>query len=162
MRWLVVVLTLCSCSARQAPVARSVGKVLALGGVAGLIGSSLASRFTGHGQELLLGFSIASGTGIVTYAAGDLSQPEIVWVPEPIPQRNHRWAKILTERAFGAARDGRCARVRRLERRVHNYDSAWHDVVFMKDPAVLKCLSVPSPTVDPPPQLPDATPLSPP
>lgn len=170
----VLAVPLAGCTARQAPVARTVGKVLSVGGVLGLVGSALGARFTGHGQELLIGFSVISGVGIGTYAAGDLSQPDIVYKQETLPQRHHRWAKILTERAAGAARDGRCARVRRLEARVHRYDAAVHDVIFMRDPEILRCLGQPAPESglfpseqpgppDPTPVVrPDPTPIVPP
>lgn len=157
-----------ACTAKQAPVARTVGKVMSVGGVLGLVGGALGARYTDHGQEVLVGFSIVSGIGIVTFAAGDLSQPEIVYRQETLPQRHHRWAKILTERAAGAARDGRCARVRRLEARVQRYDPAVHDLIFMRDPEILRCLDQPAPesglfpTDQPAPIVTPETPLVPP
>lgn len=141
----LAVLSLGGCTAKQAPVARTVGKVLSIGGVIGIVGGALGARFTGHGQELLVGFSVVSGVGIATYAFGDLSQPEILYKQETLPQRHHRWAKILTERAGGAAREGRCARVRRLEARVQRYDPAVHDLIFMRDPEILRCLGQAAP-----------------
>lgn len=134
-----------ACTAKQAPVARSIGKVMSIGGVLGIIGSTLGARYTHHGDDMLMGFSIVSGLGLVGYAVAELSQPVVVYREETIPERHHRWAKILTERAAGAARDGRCARVRRLEPRVQRYDAAVHDLVFMRDPEILKCLSEPAP-----------------
>ena len=166
--WLPLLVT--SCTPKQAPLARSVGKVMSIGGVLGIIGSTLAGPYIDQGDDMLKAFSIVSGLGLVTYAAAEMSQPEVVWKKEPLPQRNHRWAKILTERAAGAARDGRCARVRRLEPRVHKYDAAVHDLVFMRDPEILRCLSQPAPASglypdgSAPPVVipPDATPIAPP
>jgi hypothetical protein len=60
------------------------------------------------------------------------------------------WAKVLTERAQGAARDGRCPRVRRLEIRVRGYDRELHDFVFMRDPEILKCMTISEPPAEPP------------
>ena len=82
-----------------------------------------------------------SAVGIIGYAIGELGDPTFGGPPpETIAQRNRRWAKILTERAAGAAREGKCARVRRLEIRVHIYDPEIHDFVFMRDPEIARCL----------------------
>lgn len=148
-----------ACTARTAEPARTAGKWMSIGGVVGLVGTALTARFTGHGQELLLGFSVVSGVGLVTYATAEITQPQVHWKEESEPQKYSRWAKILTERAAGAARDGRCARVRRLEPRVNRYDAAVHDLVFMRDPEILRCLSAPAPASG---LYPDATESSPP
>ena len=157
-------------------MARRVGKVGSIGGVVGLIASAFASRLIDQGDELLVGFSVISALGIVTYAVGELSQPpQVVYKVETLTERHHRWAKILTERAMGAARDGRCARVRRLEARVARYDPAVHDLVFMRDSEILRCLEAPAgappapaatpgelpplPPPDPPPPTDPAPPL---
>jgi hypothetical protein len=137
---LCLVVAVGACTPAQAPTARKVGKVLALGGVAGLIAAATTSTVFDHTHELIIGFSVISATGIGLYAAGELATPEET--KETVPQRNHRWARILTERAAGAARDGRCPRVRRLESRVRVYDREIHDFVFMRDPEILKCMTL--------------------
>jgi hypothetical protein len=129
-----------ACTPAQAPTARKVGKVMAIAGVAGLIAAATTSTIFDHTQELVFGFSVISATGIGMYAAGELSAPDEP--AETMPQRHHRWARILTERAAGAARDGRCPRVRRLESRVRGYDREIHDFVFMRDPEILKCMTL--------------------
>jgi hypothetical protein len=140
---LCLVLAAGACAPAQAPTARRVGKVMSIGGVAGLIG---ASAFSGseYTRELVFTFSLTSAIGIGLYAAGDLSGGGGYEQVETIPARNHRWAKILTQRAAGAARDGRCPRVRRLEVRVRTYDREVHDFVFMRDPEILKCMTLSS------------------
>ena len=135
---LPLLLMLGCCTPAQAPAARKIGEVLALGGVVGLIGSAVASHLTDHTGEFIAGFSVISAVGIGMYAAGDLAGPS--GRSETPRERNHRWAKILTARAAGAARDGRCARVRRLEVRVLTYDQEVHDFVFMRDPEIVKCM----------------------
>ena len=159
-------LALCSalastaCSPAQAPIAKTTGKIAAIGGVVGLIATALSTRWVDTTDEMLIAFSVVSGLGIVTYAWGELSEDPVV-IRETIPERHHRWAKILTERAAGAARDGRCARVRRLESKVQKYDSEVHDFVFMRDPEILRCLEeqqTPSVIVTPPPLLPAPAP----
>ncbi len=139
---LCVALALSACTPAQAPKARQVGQVLSLAGVAGLVITAATTSILGgaNTKALLIGFSATSAVGIGTYAAGDLADPGGP-KPETIPQRNHRWAKILTQRAMGAAREGRCPRVRRLEIRVRIYDPDIHDFVFMRDAEILACLT---------------------
>ncbi|MEJ7597008.1 MAG: hypothetical protein WKG01_03780 [Kofleriaceae bacterium] len=151
-----------ACSPAQAPRAMAIGKVTAIGGVIGLIATAVSTRYVSTTEEMLIGFSLVSGLGIVTYAWGELSAEPVV-KRETLPERHHRWAKILTERAAGAAREGRCARVRRLEGKVRMYDAEVHDFVFMRDPEILRCLeetAVPSPTPDVPPQV-EPAPITP-
>jgi hypothetical protein len=151
VRALCVVLVLGACTPAQAPKARTAGKWMSIGGVGGLIGTAFAARTTGDSTAYFIDvFSLMSVIGIATFAAGDLSTPASI--KETIPERNTRWARILTERAFGAARDGKCPRVRRLETRVRFYDRDVHDFMFMRDPAIQKCMN-PEPD---PPQVPDA------
>jgi hypothetical protein len=146
-----------ACTPAQAPMARKVGEGLSIGGVVGLIASAAMVHINTHTDEFMVGFSVISAVGIGMYAAGDLTTPDAI--RETIPERNHRWAKILTERAAGAAREGRCPRVRRLQVRVRGYDREIHDFVFMRDPEILKCLVLPTeptePTESEPVQVPD-------
>jgi hypothetical protein len=139
---LLVSFAIGACTPAQAPTARKIGKVLAIGGVVGLIGTAATNGLTGYTSEILLSFSGVSAVGIGTFAAGELAAPGTI--SETMPERNTRWAKILTERAAGAARDGRCRRVQRLEVRVRTYDPEIHDFVFMRDPEILKCLAEPA------------------
>lgn len=112
--------------------------VMSLAGVVGLIASASASAVADT-HDLVLGFSALSAIGIGTYAVADLSDPPKGVPPETEDQKLRRWARILTSRAEGAARDGNCGRVRRLEKRVHLYDREVHDFVFMRDPEIMKC-----------------------
>jgi hypothetical protein len=134
------------CTTSTAPKARTFGKVVSIGGVVGVIGSSALTKVSDAAPEVMAGFAVVTLVGMLAFAAGELALPQMVDA-ETIPERNHRWARILTERAAGAARDGRCPRVRRLEVRVRGYDREVHDFVFMRDPEILKCLSpAPEPT----------------
>jgi hypothetical protein len=119
---------------------------MAIGGVAGIVGSALATRFSDHANEMLLGFEVISAVGVGTYAYAELTYPHSAYIAETTRDKHRRWAKILTERASGAAREGRCARVRRLEPRVHSYDREVHDFVFMRDPEIMRCLGSAPPT----------------
>ncbi len=150
MRAVVLALAIAGCSPAHAPKARTAGKVMSLTGVGGLIVAAFAAGFTGDAtREIVAGFSILSAVGIGTYAVGDLSQPS-GGHEETVPQRHHRWARILTDRAYGYARDGRCHRVKHIETRVRFYDRDLHDFVFMRDPEIVKCLTVPPSTVESP------------
>ena len=80
----------------------------------------------------------------MTFAIAELSEPPSGGTPETRQQMHTRWAKILTERAGGAAREGNCKRVRRLEKRVDVYDREVHDFVFMRDPEIVRCLETPT------------------
>lgn len=143
-RWAVWLAVCAGCTHAQATHARTAGEVMALTGVAGIIGGVLATRATPRGHDLVLDFSLVSAAGIITYAIGELDDPALAAAPPETPeQRHHRWAKILTQRASGAAREGNCERVRRLEIRIRDYDPEIHDFVFLRDPEIARCLSAP-------------------
>jgi hypothetical protein len=151
-RWVVAMLARCllclaiaaGCTHEQSRHAMLAGEIMSLTGVAGLIGGVLASPHTSHGRDLIVGFSVVSAAGILLYAIGEIEDPAFASpTPENDEQRNHRWAKILTQRAAGAAREGNCDRVRRLEVRVRAYDPELHDFVFLRDPEIARCLSAP-------------------
>jgi hypothetical protein len=132
------------CTHGQAIRARLAGEVMAITGVAGIVGGVLATHATPRGDDLVTGFSLLSAAGILTYAIGELNDPARAGPPsETLEQRHRRWAKILTQRAAGAAREGHCDRVRRLELRVRDYDPELHDFVFLRDPEIARCLSAP-------------------
>ncbi len=137
---LALVVALAGCSHANAPKARLAGEILSIGGVLGLVGGGLMSRYTGHTAEVMATFSVTSAIGIGLYAAGELTDPQFGPAPETTAHKHTRWAKILTERAAGAAREGNCKRVRRLEKRVDVYNREVHDFVFMKDPEIVRCL----------------------
>jgi len=160
----LLALALAACTPAQAPAMRTSGKLMALGGVAGIVGAAFATSVTDSADDMLIGFEVVSALGILTYAYAELTWPRVRYIQETTEERNRRWAKILTERAGGAAREGRCARVRRLEVRVQKYDRVIHDLVFMKDAEILKCLEAGPPSLEAPssdaPSSPNAAPWS--
>ncbi|MGE0867831.1 MAG: hypothetical protein AB7P03_04690 [Kofleriaceae bacterium] len=137
---LVAVLVVAACRPAHVPIARRTSQVMAIGGVVGLVGVAIATRHRDVPDELLYGFSAISALGIIGYAIIELNYPPAGSAPETEAQKHRRWAKILTERAAGAAREGKCPRVRRLERRVRRYDPEVHDFVLMRDPEIVRCL----------------------
>lgn len=137
-----------SCTHEQARHAMLAGEIMSLTGVAGLIGGVLATPHLppGHGRDLIVGFSIVSAAGILIYAIAEIDDPAAGSPPpESDEQRNHRWAKILTQRAAGAAREHDCDHVRRLEPRIRAYDPEVHDFVLLADPDVVRCLQPAAP-----------------
>jgi len=141
-------LALGACLPAHAPAVRKVGMVSSIAGVVGLMGSALVQSYINTDQALA-GFSILSGVGIAVFAYGEIYLPPAGPEPETLTAKHRRWAKILTTRASGAAREGRCPRVRRLEKRVNVYDREVHDFVFMRDAAIVVCLAGPVPAADP-------------
>lgn len=137
-----------ACQPHHGPVIRKVGMVSSIAGVVGLMGTALVQSYA-NSDTMLAGFSMMSGLGIVVFSYGEIYLPAPGPEPETVTEKHRRWAKILTTRASGAAREGRCPRVRRLEKRVNVYDREVHDFVFMRDSAILKCLGGPVPVTDP-------------
>lgn len=159
-----LVLTSAACLPQHAPAARRVGMVASVAGVVGLMATAALQSYV-RPDEMLAAFSVMSGGGIVLFAMGELGQPPKGPRQETESEKHSRWARILTERASGAAREGRCPRVRRLEKRVNVYDREVHDFVFMRDAAILKCLDGALPGVageeaaaEPPPAVEEACP----
>ena len=150
-RALIAVLVLAAaCTRTTAPKARLAGMILSVSGVIGLIaGAATQGYHDGNTAEIMGAFSITSAVGIGLYAGGELLDPALDVKPETVPEKHRRWAKILTQRAGGAAREGNCPRVRRLERRVNVYNRDVHDFVFMRDPEIMKCLEGGRPTEPP-------------
>jgi hypothetical protein len=141
-RWVAcLTLAAAACTRAQAPRLRLASEIAALGGIAGVIASAAATAATEDAEPFVAGFSVVSAAGIITYAVSVLSDAGPP--AETVEQRHRRWAKILTERAAGAAREGKCPRVRRLQARVRQYDPEVHDFVFLRDPEILRCLQSP-------------------
>lgn len=146
-RALMLGLLCAGCSAAQHPGVGRAGMVMAITGVAGIVASATIGQKTSQGDEMMIGAEALSAAGIVLFASHEMSGPEIVYKQESLEHKHTRWARVLTEHAVGAARDGNCARVRKWEPRVRVYDVNVHDLVFMRDPEILRCLepAIPEP-----------------
>ncbi len=141
---LTTMLLLAACTPAQVPLAKTITESMALGGVGGLVAVGIGEHETSANlQPIGVGAAVLSAAGILGWALLDLADHHGSPPPETIAQRNHRWAKILTDRASGAARENKCARVKRLEARVHVYDTEIHDFVFMRDQEIVRCLQQP-------------------
>ncbi len=116
--------------------------VASIGGVVGLTTGAAMSAIA-ETEKVVAMFSVISAIGIGLYAAGELTDPSFETRAETTAEKHHRWARILTERAFRYAREGNCPRVRRVEKRVSFYDRELHDFVFMRDEEIAKCMNAP-------------------
>ena len=145
MRGFALVL-LAGCTPAQVATGKTVTEVMAVAGTAGLVGTSvLAWESRADVRPAYLASAAVSAIGIIGYAVIELElEHERGRAPETPRQMHTRWARILTERAAGAARGGNCARVRRLEQRVRVYDTEVHDFVLMRDPEIVRCLETPA------------------
>jgi hypothetical protein len=141
---LAVVVATGSCTHAQAPKARLAGEVMAIAGVVGMIAAGVIAKTSSYDSTWMSeGSAVVSIFGIATFATGDLTGGPDDGAPSwPV---RHRWAKVWIERAQVAARGGNCERVQSIEPRVFRLDPQAHDIVFMRDPDVLKCLM---PTTD--------------
>jgi len=142
---LLLLTVLASCTHAQSSFAMNAGEAMALGGVAGIVGSIAAQPLTSSDLRPVTDvFCVTSAVGIVMYAIVELSQPEFQErggeSPEQALRREHRWARTWTERAQIAARLKKCERVRLIEPKVLRLDPELHDLVLMQDPDVLACL----------------------
>lgn len=133
--------------------------VSSIAGVIGLMATAVVQAYTTKTDDMVAGFSLLSGGGILLFAAGELSLPDRGPRRETETEKFSRWARILTSRAAGAAREGHCPRVRRLEKRVNVYDREVHDFVFMRDAAILACLGGAPPGLEPGAAEPPSSPL---
>ena len=147
-RLTVAALALAACTPAQVPLGKTITEAMAIGGVVGLVGFGLGAHATERDLTPLgEAAAVVSALGILGWAILDL-QLDTGPGPETIAQRHTRWARILTQRAAGAARESRvrakhCARVKRLEIRVRTYDPEIHDFVLMRDAEIVRCLQEP-------------------
>jgi hypothetical protein len=144
----LVTLAVSACLPAHAPATRKIGMITSITGVLGMMATAVVQRYA-DSDEALTVFTTMSAGGILVFAVGELSMPPKGPRPETETEKHRRWARILTERASGAAREGRCPRVRRLEKRVNVYDREVHDFVFMRDARIVECLTGTPPIADP-------------
>ncbi|HET9623847.1 MAG TPA: hypothetical protein VFP84_20890 [Kofleriaceae bacterium] len=138
MRWLIVIaLVATGCTRASAPRARLAGEIASLTGVGGIVASASLTGVSGDFKKAVIGFSVLTLVGMVTYAVGELTDPS---ADDPALE-HQRWARELTRQAARDARAGKCADVRQLEPRVRGYDAEVHDLVFMRDPEIARCLA---------------------
>lgn len=85
-----------------------------------------------------IGFGAIATGALVTYLVADLYDED---EPKGTAQsRADEEAWAMTKRAREAARKGDCERVKKIEPVLAAKDKSFHDVVFMRDVAIAKCL----------------------
>ena len=142
-RLTALALLLAACTPAQVPLGKTVFEIMALGGVGGMMATGVVAHATDANlAPLEVAFSVSSAVGIIGWAILEL-QFDQGPAPETLVETHHRWARILTQRAAGAARENQCKRVKHIETRVRVYDSEFHDFVFMRDQEIVRCLQEP-------------------
>lgn len=120
-------------------------------------------------------FGLSARSGLINVSACrrhnkelyDQQQAAATAPPQVSPARRDAWQ--LTKQAAIAARNGDCATVAALEQVVLGLDTEFHGTVFMRDPAIVRCMqSVETPVTPPgetqpapPPTAPPAAPVAP-
>jgi hypothetical protein len=150
LRLAALALVSTSCTPAQAPIARKTGAVFAIGGVAGLVTSGVIAKASDIDMTYVsIGAALVSLAGMAVFAVGDLSGhptgTAVAAADEPDGATKHRWAQTWLDRAQEAARRGDCERVQSIEPRIRRLDAELHDVVFMRDPDIVKCLHATEP-----------------
>ena len=146
MRWLLVIaLCLSGCGPQKSPKTMRYAEITLTGSLVGVLASSLAVAATSQHPDLktaMIGVDIGFGSlalgSLLVYLVADIYDEE---PPSQSAQtRADEEAWEMTKRAREAARAGDCGRVKKIEPTVKAKDPSFHDVVFMRDAAILRCL----------------------
>ncbi len=145
MRGLVLTLTLLGCTQTQARKAHRAGEVATAGGLIGVLVSvttaSLAPAYEDTLTTVGLVFVPVSLLGALVYIATDEESREVHHGPL-VTRREHarETAWELTKQAKTAARAEDCTQVQAIDPRVRDLDHDFHNVVFLRDAAIQRCL----------------------
>jgi len=144
VRCLAIILALAACGPQKSPRTMHYAELTIGASLIGVLATSLGAAATaGTGAKDVLigadiGFGCAAGVALGVYLVAD------VYDEEPKAQSAQSQADEaawdLTKRAREAARTGDCARVKKIEPAVKDKDPSFHDVVFMRDAAIQRCL----------------------
>jgi hypothetical protein len=111
----------------------------------GVIAASAGVAVSGSNhtaKDALIGVDI--GFGAIALGAVGVYLVADIYDEEPKNQSAQSMADEaaweMTKRAREAARAGDCARVKKIEPVVKQKDPSFHEVVFMRDAAILRCL----------------------
>ncbi len=144
--WLfgVLAVALVGCGPQKSPRTMWYAQWTIAGSLVGVLGASAgvaATAGTGAKDTLIgvdIGFGAVAVGALLVYLVADIYDEE--------PQNQSAQSKAdeeawqMTKRARDAARAGDCARVKKIEVAVRDKDKGFHDVVFMRDVAIQKCL----------------------
>lgn len=144
MRCLALILALAACGPQKSPKTMRYAEITIGASLVGVLATSLATSAaagTGAKETLIgvdIGFGVVAVGALVTYLVADIYDEEPPSQSAQSKADDAAWD--LTKRAREAARTGDCARVKKIEPVVKAKDPSFHDVVFMRDAAILRCL----------------------
>jgi hypothetical protein len=139
----LLALTACGPKQDQSPRTMRYAQMAIVGGLIGVLGTSLGvAATTGGTKDALIatdiGFGGVTAGALAVYLIADAYdvEPPV----ESAQQRADDEAWQMTKRAKDAARAGDCERVKKIAPTVQAKDASFYDVVFMRDAAIQKCL----------------------
>lgn len=131
-----------ACGPQHAPVTMKWSERVLVGSLFGVLATSLgAAASKGSTKDAFVAADVSFGAlglgSVVVYLFADASD-----TGRPMTEREIRQDQAwqLTKRARTLARQGKCDRVREIEPRVEQLDPSFHDVVFVRDVAIARCL----------------------
>jgi hypothetical protein len=146
VRWLLVIaLCLSGCGPQKSPRTMHYAQLTLTGGLIGVLASSLAVAATSQHPDVkdaMIGVDIGFGAiavgSLLVYLVADIYDEEPPSQSAQTKADEEAWE--MTKRAREAARKGDCERVKKIEPTVKAKDPSFHDVVFMRDVAIQRCL----------------------
>lgn len=145
MRGILLSLALLGCTQTQARKAHRAGEITTAAGLLGMLASVTSAAVTPAYEDTLIKVGIVfvpvSLLGALVYIATDEQAREVHHAPLVTHREQAReaaWA--LTKQAATAARDEDCTQVQAIDPRVRDLDLDFHNVVFMRDVGIQRCL----------------------
>ena len=145
MRGVVLCLALLGCTQTQARKVHRAGEIATAGGLLGMLASVTAASVTPAYEDTLIKVGIVfvpiSLLGALVYIATDEQAREVQHRPiVSVREQARETAWTLTKQAATAARADDCTEVQELDPRVRDLDLDFHNVVFMRDVGIQRCL----------------------
>ena len=146
MRWLLVIALVGCTSSTQARRTQRVSEFTLVGGMFGLLGTSVGAALDSHDSGTLMALGAAcvpivlASTIVYIVADGKIEAPR-----EAQPSGRAEIAMQLAKQAKRAARAGDCAEVQAIEPRVRALDDLIY-MRFLRDPVIRPCRAPPPTT----------------
>ena len=145
MRWLLVLALVWGCGPQKSPRTMRYAEITLTGSLVGVLATSLGAAATSMHPDIKdamiatdIGFGALAVGSLVVYLVADIYDEEPS--NQTAQQKADEEAWDMTKRARDAARKGDCERVKKIEPTVKAKDPSFHDVVFMRDAAIARCL----------------------
>ena len=132
-----------ACGPKRAPETMRWSQRVLVGALVGVLATSIgASAQVGVSKDVWLAADVTFGViglaSVAVYLAADASD-----VDEPSSagqvKQNEAWQLTKTAREAAAKND--CDRVRKIDPVVHSLDASFHEVVFLRDVGIKRCLT---------------------